>query len=709
MRDVSIDEPLAALPPIRSDLDLIPAGRSKNGARLWSIFDRLGNKFYRISWLEFEILSRWHLQDPEKIILDVLRSTTLQASIDDVARIYQFLLQNHLIEISSTEQVAQLMLQKESQIKGAKWLLKSYLFFRIPLVRPDAFLTSLSNVTSWLFTKTFLITMLVCMGVGAALVARDFNSFIEGFSIIQSPIGAMMVVLVLVFAKIVHELGHGLASKHYGCKVPLMGVAFIVLWPILWTDTTDAWRLKERKKRLLIDSGGMIAELSLAAISSILWAVSPEGTFKMAMHLLAGTTWVMTLLVNLNPFMRFDGYYILSDLCDIPNLQNRSFRIARQMLRKIFFNIPPTETESFSQKEKRWMAAYAVGTWVYRLFLFLGIALIVYHFFFKSLGLFLMIVEIWWFILRPIVNEVKQWPELVKKMPSKKRSYLTAMLCCLALFIIFVPFERSLVVPAMIKASLEMPLLSPTEARLQKRDITSGQNVEKDQKLFELSSPELDYELKMTEISVRQQEQEYRQQSLKSTGYTDAKILKQALKKNRLHYRALQEQKNKLSVYTRHDGVVFDVPEHLVEGSWVKSHEFLGMFSSGVPYGIAYVQEKDIERVIPNTKATFFSKNNHQPAVDVILERVGKTSVEFLREPELASLNGGEIKVFRGNGKNLVPATTLYQLSFEVTRPNQDFFKHQLSGYIVLPVSAESIAKQWYRKIASVLIRELSW
>ena len=146
------------------------------------------------------------------------------------------------------------------------------------------------------------------------MTVRQWDEFINTAVQFFNPAGLFYFLIALVFTKILHELGHGVAAKYYGCRVPTMGVAFLVMFPVLYTDTTDSWRLSSYQKRIRIGAAGLLTELSIACIALFLWPFLPDGAMKNAVFMLAAVTWVTSLLVNLNPFMRFDGYYLLSDL-----------------------------------------------------------------------------------------------------------------------------------------------------------------------------------------------------------------------------------------------------------------------------------------------------------------------------------------------------------------------------------------------------------
>lgn len=115
------------------------------------------------------------------------------------------------------------------------------------------------------------------------------------------------------------------------------GVAFVVMFPMFYTDVSDAWRVRSRTARLLVGSGGMMAELMLAAFALLAWSLLPEGPLRTAAFLLSSATWLTTLAVNLNPLMRFDGYFILSDAWQVDNLQGRAYALCRWRLREALF------------------------------------------------------------------------------------------------------------------------------------------------------------------------------------------------------------------------------------------------------------------------------------------------------------------------------------------------------------------------------------
>ena len=192
-------------------------------------------------------------------------------------------------------------------------------------------------MVSLLLNRTFFLITALAGIVGLYFVSRQWEAFKGTFPYVFTLEGAAISLLSITLIKSLHELGHAYVAHRYGCRVPTMGVAMMVLMPLLYTDVSDAWRLKSRKQRLAIDSAGMLVEFAVAAYALLLWSFLPDGPLRSAVFVIAAVGWVLSIIVNTNPFMRFDGYYILADAVGIENLQPRAFRHMRWRLREFLF------------------------------------------------------------------------------------------------------------------------------------------------------------------------------------------------------------------------------------------------------------------------------------------------------------------------------------------------------------------------------------
>ena len=375
------------LPVLRHDLHLAEGPVALDGSPSWIIVDHLRNKYFSIGWTAFQLLSRWSVGKASLLIQEIRQETTLDLKEEDIEKLISFLYVNSLtlnpVSGTSNDYLEQYLASKPNILI---WLIHNYLFIKIPLVKPTAFLRKTLIYVEPLFSVTTLVLVLSIGLVGLYIVGRQWDEFSSTFLYFFNLQGLVFYFISLTFIKILHEFSHAYTATRYGCKVPTMGIALLVMFPILYTDTSDTWRVKSAKKRVHVGAAGMCVELYIACIATFSWGFLPDGTLKSAAFILATTSWILSLAINTNVFMRFDGYYILSDLLGIQNLQKRSFDIGKWKLTEVLFNLKLRPPEALPVSMLRKLYLYAWSVWVYRFFLFIGIALLVYFFFFNYLG-----------------------------------------------------------------------------------------------------------------------------------------------------------------------------------------------------------------------------------------------------------------------------------------------------------------------------------
>ena len=314
------------LPPLRKNLQFLRGAPSPEGVPTWTIVDPVRNKYFQIEWQVYQLLERWSAGTIESLVKVMARDTTSRLRVEDVEDFVRFLYANNLTEQSASGQTKDFVEQQDARREAWwQWLLHHYLFIKIPLVRPDAFLRMTLPLVAPLYTVAAAWVFAGLIGAGLFLVSRQWDTFLSTFLHFFNWRGAALYGAALCGVKVIHELGHAYTATRFGCRVPTIGVAFMVMMPVLYSDVSDAYRLTDKRKRLAVAAAGILAELGLAAVATWLWVFLPDGPLRSLAFVVATSSWIMSLSVNLNPLMRFDGYYLLADGLGVPNLQDRAF------------------------------------------------------------------------------------------------------------------------------------------------------------------------------------------------------------------------------------------------------------------------------------------------------------------------------------------------------------------------------------------------
>ena len=695
------------VPYLRQDLEIFRGNSREDGLPAWLLYDAIRNKYFSLGLTAFKLIKNWKGGEDIKNFEKKINSSGIDTSEEEIKSFISFLHQNNLIIQPTGQNIAYLMQQKNSMKKS--WLMHAihnYLFFKIPLFKPDDWLSKTLKYVKHFASKKFRNLVYFFGFIGLFLVVQQLETFKSTFLYFFSFQGLMLYFLTLVFVKCLHELGHGYIAKYYGCRVSAIGIAFLVFFPFLYTDTTDAWRLRNHKERLLINFGGILTELHLALIATFIWAVLPDGGFKSAAFFLATTSWISSLTINVSPFMRFDGYYVFSDWLKAENLQPRSFALARWKIRESLFglNHPPPEEINPS---RRWtFIVYAWATWVYRFFLFLGIALLVYHFAFKILGIILFVIEIHWFILLPIIREIKNWYKLKTEIRFNKQTKRTLIIILSLLMILFLPWKSSLKIPAVYVSEKYSKVFAPYPSKIKNILVNKDDVVEKGQELIELYSPDLDREIFSIRRKIQLTKTKINRLS-KSAGNMDQFLtLQQSLIALQSELTGLSRVKNKLILKAPIKGKIKDF-YNLSEGMWVSNFDqLLGIVHYGTGKVKGFIKEEQIERFLKKNPAVFIPNDGIHDKVYLVSESLDLSAISNLPYISLSSVHDGPVAIRNSTGGEFQyrPETAHYIAEFELAKKSEIQF--ELPGYVHIQGSRYSPFANLIKSVIAIIVRE---
>jgi len=701
-------QPLPAIPVLRQDLKLYEGPRHRDGSPSWRILDPVRNRFFEIGWLEFELLAHFDgCENIASLIEAVSAETTLVPTEDEVVGFIHFLENQQLVVHGDDSGRA--ALRRRWLAADKPWyekLFHGYLFFRIPLFRPDRFLTKSLPFVELFYTRAFALVVLLVFLVDLFLVFRQWDELSRSFAYFFNLQGGLYFLLAGTFSKIIHELGHAYTAKRYGVRIPTMGIAFLVMWPVPYTDTGETWKLADWRKQMAIASAGMGAELVLAIFATLLWAITPEGNMKYVLFVLATSTWVITLAINASPFMRFDGYFLLSDALDFPNLHERSSACARWWVRRTFFGLrEPLPEPTFTVLQRFWLVVFALVVWIYRLVVYLGIALLVYHMFFKMLGIIMMILEFAWFVFKPVWTELKylwtRWSLIrLGLVPFSVTAFFLIVLVWM------VPVTNELTAPAVIRAEYAQEIYSPVAARITSIAVQNGDKVERDQVLFRLEVPELFLRSAKAEVALATARSEFLRAVATTRQQERREVLLQQIAEALAEQQSVKEELVRLEIRASEPGVIRDFSSQIIEERWINSRELMARVVSPSRSVIeAYVAESRVKSVEPGQLVRFISDVAGAVPIEGVVRSVDTTATRHVNHRVLATPYGGSIAAVADRRGILNSQDPVYRVLIEPVS-DTTYVPAVVRGTVRIHVDLEVLAQNFVAKAISLFVRE---
>ncbi|MCA8998698.1 MAG: HlyD family efflux transporter periplasmic adaptor subunit, partial [Planctomycetaceae bacterium] len=373
----------------RSDLQYQPIASCGDGNVI--VKDPIRLAYYRLSPLQFDL---WQRLDGstnwEQLERDLRAKHKDQISTNQLQRLLHDLVGKQLVwserlpEIIDPASANPVGVSREHPGTSApRKILSNLLFLRLPGWDPSKFLRVIEPLARPLFCSSFATGLALFVTLTWLFLFthfEDFNRQLPALGDLLTPQSFLFLWLAIGLAKVMHELAHGITCQHYGGECHSIGVAFLIFSPCLYCDVSDAWMLSRKRDRLIISAAGMILELGLSAIAFWLWWFARPGWWQLFFLQLFLVTSVSTILFNANPLLRYDGYYILSDLLEIPNLQRRSRQSLEAAYRWLLFDQPGDPGFGDSPGSPTFLFIYGVASLLYRWALVWGIGWMLFTF-----------------------------------------------------------------------------------------------------------------------------------------------------------------------------------------------------------------------------------------------------------------------------------------------------------------------------------------
>jgi putative peptide zinc metalloprotease protein len=563
--------------PIRMRPDLVAQRQHYLGRTYWVVKDPVGLAYYRFQEEEYAILQMFD----GAISLDEVKDRfeaefpPQKITLEELQQFLGMLHRSGLVIADVPGQGHQLRKRRdERKRKMLLAALSNVLCIRFKGFDPERLLTWLYPKLCWLFSP--LAVFLCCMlGLSAAtLVAVEFDEFrskLPEFHQFFSVHNAFLLAIVLGITKVFHEFGHGLSCKHFGGECHEMGIMVLVLTPCLYCNVSDSWMLPSKWARAAIGAAGIYVEGVIASICTFMWWFSqPETIFNNLCLDVMFICSVTTIVFNANPLLRYDGYYILADLMEIPNLRQKATTILSRKLGEWCLGLEPPDDPFLPQRNQLFFVVYSLAAAAYRWVVALSICWFLYRLFLsyhlEIVGKLMVAASLWGLFFMPLwqVGKFFYVPGRIDQV-KKPRFYISlSVLTALLLAFFFLPLPHSFICPLEIQPRDADSVYVDVPGRLVKLNVKAGQQVKEGDMLAQLEN--IDVDLEVAKLRGSLDENETKEKNLIEQAFLDPRAAAQipqikeqidALKKE---LKQKQDDRQRLRLTAPSSGTVFAPP-----------------------------------------------------------------------------------------------------------------------------------------------------
>ena len=548
--------------------------------QVWHVAqDQSGGRHYRLSPATYALVGR---MDGEQTV----QSLWEQANVDGLGdactqdEVVDLLVQLHaadLLQVDTTPDSVALF-ERYQQKRRSTW--KQYLLnpmsLKLPLIDPDRLLARWTSRVAWCFRRTGLLLWLAVVLPAVVLAIRHWGELTHNLSDQVLSSGNLLVMaFVFPLVKLMHELGHGFAVRVWGGAVHEMGLMFLVFAPVPYVNASAASSFPARWQRMVVAAAGMLTELFLAALAMYVWLLVEPGVTRAVAYNVMFIAGVSTLIVNGNPLLRYDGYYILCDLLEMPNLAQRGQKYLTYLWDRYVFGAHDVEEPKESVPEKRRLLIYVPLAWCYRMFVMVSIILFVAGQFF----IFGVLIAIWGTITLIGMPFWKGWRHITKS-PVLQRCRVQAIRLSAVFAVIVLLFAFALPVP--LRTQAEGVVWLPEQAILRAGSngafvswqAEPGMQVKQGDTLFTLEDPLLATEVEVARAKVEEAEARFFSEQFADP--VKAQLSGRQLQQERAILEQLEARAEKLTGVAESEGILVAAQSQDMPGRYFRKGELIG-------------------------------------------------------------------------------------------------------------------------------------
>lgn len=582
------------------------------------------------------------------------------------------------------------------------------LSMRIPLFDPERILNRLLR-----FARPFFgvwgAALWASVVVAGAVLAVKHRPELTADVLDQAFTPRNLVLIWFIFpaVKVLHELGHALATKAWGGEVHETGVMFLVFTPMPYVDVSASAAFRSPLRRIMVSAAGMMVEMFVAAVALFIWLNAEPGMIRNISYNVILIAGISTIAFNANPLVRFDGYYIFADLVEIPNLAQRSVKYVGYLAERYLFGMDEIEAPSDTLRERAWFVSYAAASLVYRTLLSAGILFFIARKFLVA-GLIMAVWVSVTTVAMPVAKGLSYLLNSPRLHRRRSRAFTIVALAAglLSLLIFVVPMPLRTQAEGVVWLPEQSFVRAGADGFIQELAVSHGTAVRRGATVVKSYDPMLGAQVRVLEAQI--EELSARQRAVQLDDRVQARVIQEQLEHGRAALERARERMDQLIAVSNEDGVYVALQPEDMPGRFVRQGEIIGYIITRSPViARVIVSQENINLVRRNTKgieARLAKDIDHTFPVSILRE-VPEAS-EYLPSKVLGAEGGGKAVVDTRETSGTKTFNRTFQFDIRLPMKWQDLNIGERI-YVRFDHGWEPLARRWYRSLRQLFLSRL--
>lgn len=693
-------------PRLRSHLEI---HRHHYRGQLWYVLqDHSSQRHHRFSPAAYSFIG---LFDGQHTVGEIWERTAASLGEETPTQneVVQILAQLHAADALQCDvppDIGELLLRHDRQFRH-EWQSRLFnpLSWRFPLFDPEHILERLLPLARPLFGRTGAVLWLAVVSLAAALAAMHWSELNHDVTDrILTPQNLVWLWFLFPLVKILHELGHGIATKAFGGEVHEMGVLLVAFQPLPYVDASAASAFRSKRERILVGAAGMIVELFIAALALFLWLNVEAGVVRAIAYNIMFICGVSTVIFNANPLLRYDGYYILADYLEMPNLRSRASAHIRYLCEYHLFGRHEAISEPATSVERVWLTLYPITAFVYRIFVLATITLFVAGKF-AFLGVILALAGVVAWVIVPAIKTILYVCRSPQIRSVRRRAVFASVSIVLLIvgLIVWVPLPLRTRAEGVVWIPEQARLRAASDGFVERIVARPGTAVRRGDILIVCRDPQLTKHARVLES--RLEELQTHHMALWLSDHKQAEIIKIEIAQVEESLARARERIAELTIRSRVDGM-FEVPEaSRLPGRFVRQGTSLGyVLDASALTARVVVSQAEVELVRQRTQRIEMRLvNKPAKSFSTMIQREVPAATGQLPTNALGSQGGGSIAVDPLDTQGVKTIEKIFQ--FDLVLPSSAGI-NTFGGrvYVRFDHGWEPLVTRWYRTLRQLFL-----